>query len=205
MRASRGGALGRLPQGAELIVTGDIADPLRTHRREVAAVFVDLRGFTEFAESAEPEEVMRVLRKYHAELGKSIIAHEGTIERSAGDGMIVLFNDPIPVANPAERAIRMATEMRELISNLIARWRKFGYNLDFGVGIAQGYATIGAIGFEQRYDYTAIGGVMNLASRLCGEAKPGQILISRMALIPVTICYQELWRTPSTSRLALSK
>lgn len=173
------------PQVAELIVTGDIADPLRTHRRDVVAVFVDLRGFTEFAEGAEPEEVMGVLREYHAELGKSILAHEGTIERFTGDGMIILFNDPVPVADPAERAIRMATAMRDQLDDLVARWRKLGFDLDFGFGIAQGYATIGAVGFEQRYDYTAIGSVMNLASRLCGEAKAGQILISQRVLAAV--------------------
>jgi signal transduction histidine kinase/class 3 adenylate cyclase/CheY-like chemotaxis protein len=167
------------PQVAELIVNGDVDDPLRTHRREVVAVFVDLRGFTEFAESVEPEEVMGVLRDYNAVLGELIIAHEGTVERFTGDGMIVLFNDPVPISDPAGRAIRMAAAMRDDVASLIVRWRRFGYELDFGVGIAQGYATIGAIGFEQRYDYTAIGSVMNLASRLCGEAKPGQILISQ--------------------------
>lgn len=170
------------PQVAELIANGNLDDPLRTHRREVAAVFIDLRGFTEFAESAEPEEVMRVLHEYHREMGKLILAHEGTLERFTGDGMIALFNDPVPVDNSAERAVRMAVAMRDQIAGLIGNWRKFGYGLDFGIGIAQGFATIGAIGFEQRYDYTAIGSVMNLASRLCGEAKPGQILISQRVL-----------------------
>jgi adenylate cyclase len=142
-------------------------------------VFIDLRGFTAFAESAEPEEVMRILREYHAEMGRLILSHDGTLERFTGDGMIALFNDPVPIANPAERAIRMAASMRARIDELLIAWQKFGYDLDFGIGIAQGYATIGAIGFEERYDYTAIGSVMNLASRLCEAAKPGQILISQ--------------------------
>ena len=174
--------LGRLkrffsPQLAELIVAGGADDPLKTHRREVTVVFLDLRGFTAFAETAEPEEVMGVLREYHAEMGKLILEHEGTLERFAGDGMMIFFNDPVPVPNPAERAIRMALVMRERVQELTVKWRKLGYDLDFGVGIAQGYATIGAIGFEGRWDYGAIGTVTNLAARLCGEAKPGQILV----------------------------
>jgi class 3 adenylate cyclase len=176
--------LGRLkrffsPQLAELIVAGGAEDPLRTHRREVTVVFVDLRGFTAFAEMAEPEEVMAVLREYHAELGRLVLAHEGTLERFAGDGMMIFFNDPVPVPDPAERAVRMALAMRERVRALTERWRKSGHDLDFGVGIAQGYATIGAIGFEGRWDYGAIGTVTNLAARLCGEARPGQILVSR--------------------------
>jgi adenylate cyclase len=170
------------PQLAELIVSGGADDPLKTHRREVTVVFLDLRGFTAFAETSEPEEVMGVLREYHAEMGKLILEHEGTLERFAGDGMMVFFNDPVPVPNPAERAIRMALAMRERIRDLTFRWRKLGYELDFGVGIAQGYATIGGIGFEGRWDYGAIGTVTNLASRLCGEAKPGQILVSQRLL-----------------------
>ncbi len=176
--------LGRLkrffsPQLAELIVAGGAEDPLKTHRREVAVVFLDLRGFTAFAETSEPEEVMGVLREYHAEMGKLILQHEGTLERFTGDGMMIFFNDPTPVPNPAERALRMAVAMRDRVSEMIAKWRKRGYDLDFGVGIAQGYATIGAIGFEGRWDYGAIGTVTNLAARLCGEAKGGQILISQ--------------------------
>ena len=176
--------LGRLkrffsPQLAELIVSGGAEDPLKSHRREVTVVFLDLRGFTAFAETAEPEEVMGVLREYHAAMGELIIEHEGTLERFTGDGMMIFFNDPVPVPNPAERAIRMALAMRERVADLTAKWRKLGYELDFGVGIAQGYATIGAIGFEGRWDYGAIGTVTNLAARLCGEAKPGQILVSR--------------------------
>jgi adenylate cyclase len=167
------------PQLAELIVSGSADDPLKTHRREVTVVFLDLRGFTAFAETSEPEEVMGVLREYHAEMGKLVLEHEGTLERFTGDGMMVFFNDPVPVPNPQERAIRMAQAMRERVGELRVKWRKLGYDLDFGVGIAQGYATIGGIGFEGRLDYGAIGTVTNLASRLCGEAKPGQILISQ--------------------------
>jgi len=166
------------PQLAELIVTGGADDPLKTHRREVTVAFLDLRGFTAFAETSEPEEVMGVLREYHAEMGKLILDHEGTLERFTGDGMMIFFNDPVPVPNPAERAVRMALAMRDRVAALLGRWRKRGYELDLGVGIAQGYATIGAIGFEGRWDYGAIGTVTNLAARLCGEAKPGQILIS---------------------------
>jgi adenylate cyclase len=174
--------LGRLkrffsPQLAELIVAGGTDDPLKTHRREVTVVFLDLRGFTPFAETAEPEEVMGVLREYHAEMGKLILEHEGTLERFTGDGMMIFFNDPVPVPDPAERAIRMAVAMRERVSGLAIGWRKRSYDLALGVGIAQGYATIGAIGFEGRWDYGAIGTVTNLAARLCGEAKGGQILV----------------------------
>jgi adenylate cyclase len=170
------------PQLAEMIVAGGAEDPLKTHRREVTVVFLDLRGFTAFAETAEPEEVMGVLREYHTDMGKLILGHEGTLERFTGDGMMIFFNDPVPLPNPAERAIRMALAMRESVAELKIKWLKLGYDLDFGVGIAQGYATIGAIGFEGRLDYGAIGTVTNLASRLCGEAKPGQILVSKRLL-----------------------
>ncbi|MEK7878323.1 MAG: adenylate/guanylate cyclase domain-containing protein, partial [candidate division NC10 bacterium] len=166
------------PQLAEAIVTGGADDPLKTHRREVTVVFLDLRGFTAFAETAEPEEVMGVLRDYHAEMGKLILEYEGTLERFTGDGMMIFFNDPVVLPNPAERAIRMAVTMRDRVRELGVAWRKRGYDLAFGVGIAQGYATIGAIGFEGRWDYGAIGTVTNLAARLCGEAKGGQILVS---------------------------
>ncbi|MFI5184544.1 MAG: response regulator [Vicinamibacteria bacterium] len=174
--------LGRLkrffsPQLAELIVAGGADDPLKTHRREVTVVFLDLRGFTAFAETAEPEEVMGVLREYHAEMGKLVLDHEGTLERFTGDGMMIFFNDPVPVSDPGERAIRMAVAMRERVHHLVTVWKKRGYDLALGVGIAQGYATIGAIGFEGRWDYGAIGTVTNLAARLCGEAKGGQILV----------------------------
>ncbi len=170
------------PQLAELIVTGGADDPLKTHRREVTVVFLDLRGYTSFAETAEPEEVMGVLREYHAAMGQLVLGHGGTLERFAGDGMMVFFNDPVPVEDHTARAVRMAVAMREAMTGLAAKWRKRGYDLDIGVGIAHGYATIGAIGFEGRWDYGAIGTVTNLAFRLCGDAKPGQILISSRVL-----------------------
>ena len=182
--------LGRLkrffsPQLAELILSGGADDPLKSHRREVTVVFLDLRGFTAFAETSEPEEIMAVLREYHAEMGQVILAHEGTLERFAGDGMMVFFNDPVPVPDPALRAVRMVMTMRERLRELTAKWRKRGFDLEFGAGIAQGYATIGAIGFEGRWDYGAIGTVTNLAARLCGEAKPGQVLVSQRVLASV--------------------
>jgi adenylate cyclase len=196
--------LGRLkrffsPQLAELIVAGGTEDPLRSHRREVTVVFVDLRGFTAFAETTEPEEVMALLHEYHAAMGELILRHEGTLERFTGDGMMIFFNDPVPVANPAERAVRMTLAMRERVSELAARWRKRGYQLDFGVGIAAGYATIGAIGFEGRWDYAAIGTVTNLAARLCAEAKPGQILVAQRVLAAL----EDLVEAESTGDLAL--
>ncbi len=170
------------PQLAELILSGGAEDPLKTHRREITVVFLDLRGFTAFAETAEPEDVMAVLHEYHAEMGKLVLQHEATLERFTGDGMMIFFNDPVPVPNPAEQAVKMASAMRQRVGELMVKWRKLDYELDFGVGIAQGYATIGAIGFEGRLDYGAIGTVTNLASRLCGEAKPGQILIPQRLL-----------------------
>jgi class 3 adenylate cyclase/CheY-like chemotaxis protein len=173
------------PQLAELIVAGGAEDPLKTHRREITVVFLDLRGFTAFAETVEPEEVMSVLREYHAEMGKLILQHEGTLERFTGDGMMIFFNDPVPVSDSASRAVRMALAMRQRVSDMIVSWHKVGYELALGIGIAQGYATIGAIGFEGRWDYGAIGTVTNLASRLCGEAKPGQIVVSKRFLATV--------------------
>ena len=167
------------PQLAEMIVSGDAEDPLKSHRREITVVFLDLRGFTSFAETSEPEEVMGVLREYHAEMGALILEHEGTLERFTGDGMMIFFNDPMPVPDAPARAVRMAVAMRGRVDELLVKWKKRGYDLDFGVGVAQGYATIGAIGFEGRLDYGAIGTVTNLAARLCGEAKPGQILIAQ--------------------------
>jgi class 3 adenylate cyclase len=183
----QGGQLERLarlkrffsPALAEAIVSGGADDPLASHRREITVVFLDLRGFTAFAETAEPEEVMAVLREYHAAMGHLINEHEGTLERFTGDGMMIFFNDPVPVPDGPARALRMALAMRARVEALTRDWHKRGFDLDFGVGIAQGYATIGAIGFEGRWDYGAIGTVTNLAARLCGEAKPGQILISR--------------------------
>jgi adenylate cyclase len=173
------------PQLAELILAGGTEDPLKSHRREIIVVFLDLRGFTAFAETSEPEEIMSVLREYHAEMGQMILTHEGTLERFAGDGMMVFFNDPVPVPDPAARAVRMIVAMRSRLAELTVKWRKRGFELDFGAGIAQGYATIGAVGFEGRWDYGAIGTVTNLAARLCGEAKPGQILIAKRALASV--------------------
>jgi adenylate cyclase len=170
------------PQLAEMIVDGSAGDPLQTHRRDVTVVFLDLRGFTSFSETAEPEEVMGVLREYHAAMGALILAHEGTLERFSGDGMMVFFNDPVPVPDAPERAVRMALAMRDRAQELGARWRKRGHDLDMGIGIAQGFATIGAIGFEGRLDYGAIGTVTNLAARLCGVAKAGQILVSQRLL-----------------------
>jgi len=196
--------LGRLkrffsPQLAELIVNGEADDPLKTHRRDLTVVYLDLRGFTAFAETAEPEEVMDILHEYHAAMGELIAAYEGTLEHFAGDGMSIFFNDPLPVANPAERAVRMALAMRERVAPLKLKWRKRGHELDFGVGIAQGYATIGAIGYEGRWEYGAIGSVPNLAARLCGDAKPGEILASQRVLASV-----EDWaETESAGELAL--
>jgi adenylate cyclase len=182
--------LGRLkrffsPQLADLIIAGGADDPLKSHRRELAVAFLDLRGFTAFSEISEPEEIMAVLHQYHAAIGELILAHEGTLERFTGDGMVVFFNDPLPVPNPAERAVRMAIAMRECVGRLSLEWRKRDYRLDFGIGLTQGFATIGAIGFEARWDYSAIGSVINLAARLCEEAKPGQILMSRRLLSTV--------------------
>jgi class 3 adenylate cyclase/PAS domain-containing protein len=166
------------PKISDLIMSGDADDSLKARRTEITVVFVDLRGFTGFTETAEPEEVMSVLREYHAELGREIMAHDGTIEHFAGDGAMILFNAPVPVDNHELQAIRMALRMRESIAVLAKGWKKHGYALGFGVGIAGGYATMGAIGFEGRLEYSAIGTVVNLAARLCGEASNGQILIS---------------------------
>jgi adenylate cyclase len=167
------------PQLAELIVSTGEEKLLESHRREVTVVFCDLRGFTAFSETAAPEEVMQVLREYHTALGELIFRFEGTLERFTGDGLMVFFNDPIPCPDPAARAVRMAVAMRQRVGELTGTWRKRGHQLDFGVGIAQGYATLGKIGFEGRFDYAAIGTVTNLAARLCGEATGGQILISQ--------------------------
>lgn len=166
------------PHLADLIVRGGDEDPLESHRREVTVVFLDLRDFTAFAESAEPEEVMAVLREYHAEIGPLVLEWEGTLERFTGDGLMIFFNDPLPVANPSERAVRMAVAMRARVDELRAEWRRRGFELHLGVGIAQGPAMLGAIGFEGRWDYGAIGTVTNTAARLCAEALPGQILVS---------------------------
>jgi adenylate cyclase len=179
--------LGRLkgffsPQLAESIISGGGEDLLKTHRREVVVVFLDLRGFTAFTDGAEPEEVMAVLGAYHGVMGQLIMAHEGTLERFAGDGLMIFFNDPIKLDNPTANAVKMALEMQEKFVPLRAAWKKRGFELDLGIGIAQGYATLGAIGFEGRWDYACIGSVTNLAARLCGEAKSGQILTNRKTL-----------------------
>jgi class 3 adenylate cyclase len=165
------------PQIAELVLTSGGEKLLDSHRQEVAIVFCDLRGFTSFAETAEPEEVMTVLREYHGSLAGLIHSFEGTLERFAGDGMMVLFNDPMPCPDPCERAVKMALQMRDRVIELAGKWKKLGHDLGFGIGIAHGYATLGRISSEGRFDYTAIGRVVNLAARLCGEAKSGQILI----------------------------
>jgi adenylate cyclase len=168
------------PQIAEAIASSEAGSPLLTsHRREVTVVFCDLRGFTAFTEIAEPEEVMTVLRDYHETLGKLIFHYEGTLERFAGDGILTLFNDPIACADHAERAVHMAVDMRDAMTAVQERWHKRGHSLGFGIGIALGYATLGQIGFDLRYEYAAIGSVTNLASRLCDQAKAGQILISQ--------------------------
>jgi len=165
------------PQVAELVMSSGDERALDSHRREISVVFCDLRGFTAFAEAAEPEEVMGVLREYHASLGALIHKFEGTLERFVGDGLMVLFNDPLPCPDPPARAVRMAVGMRGCITELALKWRKYGHELGFGIGIAHGYATLGRIGFEGRFDYAAIGSVANLAARLCSEAKDGQILV----------------------------
>jgi class 3 adenylate cyclase/CheY-like chemotaxis protein len=164
------------PQVANLVLASAM-EALESHRRDITVVFCDLRGFTAFAEIAEPEEVMTVLREYHAALGALIHEFEGTLERFVGDGVMVLFNDPIPCTDPSLRAVRMAAAMRARLAELAVRWRASGHSLGFGVGIAHGYATLGTIGFEGRSDYSAIGTVVNLAARLCAEADDGQILV----------------------------
>ena len=173
------------PQVADLIVASGTEKQLESHRREITALFCDLRGFTGFSESADPEDVMALLREYHAAIGEIIVRYSGTLERYAGDGVMVVFNDPIPVDNPALQAVQMALEMREAIGALTEKWRQLGHEIGFGIGIAHGYATLGTIGFEGRFDYAAIGTVSNVASRLCDEAKPGQILISPRVLMAV--------------------
>jgi class 3 adenylate cyclase len=173
------------PQLAELIVAGGADDPLRSHRRDVTVVFLDLRGFTRFAERVEPEPLMAMLREFHAAMGRLIIEYQGTLERFTGDGMMIFFNDPVPIANPTERAIRMALAMQREFRTLCDRWRDRQVELDLAIGIAEGPATIGAIGFEGRIDYGAIGHVTNLAARLCDEARGGAILADQDTLDPI--------------------
>ena len=165
------------PQVAELVLSSGDDRVLDSHRRDVSIVFCDLRGFTAFAETAEPEEVMTVLSEYHASAGAIIHKFQGTIEHFAGDGLMAMLNDPLPCPEPCLQAVRMAAEMRAAVGALTAKWRKHGFELGFGIGIAHGYATLGRIGFEGRFDYAAIGAVPNLAARLCEEAKDGEILI----------------------------
>lgn len=165
------------PQLVDLIVARGDESILESHRREIVVVFCDMRGFTAFAERAEPEEVMALLRDYHGALGPVVAHFEGTLDHYGGDGVMVFFNDPLPTPEPAKRAVEMAVAMRERAAGVIEAWRRRGHTVGFGVGIAQGYATLGQIGFAERMDYTAIGTVTNLAARLCGEAKNGQILV----------------------------
>ena len=167
------------PQLAEVLVSSGDKRILASHRSEVTVVFCDLRGFTAFSEESEPEEVMRLLAEYHAALGALIHEFEGTLERFVGDGLMVLFNDPLPCPDPSVRAVKMAAAMRARVEDLAQKWCHYGHEVGFGIGIAQGYTTLGQIGFEGRFDYAAIGSIPNLASRLCGEAKSGQILISQ--------------------------
>jgi adenylate cyclase len=166
------------PQLVELITTGGI-DPLKPHRRKITVVFVDLRGFTSLTANAEPEDVMDILNRYQEEMGVLISRYNGTLVHFIGDGIMVIFNDPLPIDNPTETAVRMALEMRQRAKALCNEWHNQGFELGCGFGIAEGYATIGAIGFESRRDYTAIGTVTNLSARLCGEAKDGQILTTQ--------------------------
>ncbi|HTV29989.1 MAG TPA: adenylate/guanylate cyclase domain-containing protein [Xanthobacteraceae bacterium] len=173
------------PQVADLIVASGSEKQLESHRREITALFCDLRGFTGFSESADPEDVMALLREYHAAIGAILVRYGGTLERYAGDGVMVVFNDPVPVDNPALQAVLMALEMRQAIDALTENWRRWGHDIGFGIGIAHGYATLGTIGFEGRFDYAAIGTVSNVASRLCDEAKSGQILVTPRVLTAI--------------------
>jgi adenylate cyclase len=177
----RMGALKRFlaPQLAELIIARGEDSVLATHRRDIVVVFGDLRGYTAFAETAEPEELLDLLNAYHAAVGPIVTRAEGTLDHFSGDGIMVFFNDPMPCPDPAERALRMAIEMREALLELQVEWRRRGRSIGFGLGIAQGYATLGQIGFAERVGYTAIGTVCNLSARLCAEAKDGQILVSQ--------------------------
>jgi adenylate cyclase len=173
------------PQVADLIVASGSEKQLESHRREITALFCDLRDFTGFSETSDPEDVMALLRDYHAAIGQTIIKYGGTLERFAGDGVMIIFNDPVPVENPPLQAVLMALDMRPAIEGMIEKWRDVDHDLGFGIGIAHGFATLGTIGFEGRFDYAAIGTVSNVASRLCDEAKPSQILISPRVLLAV--------------------
>ena len=166
---------------ADAIVSAGEASLLAPHRREICCVFNDMRGFTAFTDSAEPEEVIALLSEFHAAMGPLVAEHEGTVPHFTGDGMLIFFNDPIEVPDACPRAARMALAMQARFAPLSERWRKLGHDLKLGIGIARGYATLGALGYEGRFDYTAIGGVVNVAARLCGEAAGGEILVDRRA------------------------
>ena len=188
MEIERIGRLKRFlaPQVAQMIASSDLPDSvLASHRQEITVLFCDLRGFTNFTETSEPEEVMAVLRDYHENLGELIFRYEGTLERFLGDGIMIVFNDPIPCVDHTERAIRLALDMRERVDALGTQWRRKGHELGFGIGIATGFATVGQIGFQERREYTAIGSVINLASRLCDEAATGQIVIPARVLASI--------------------
>jgi len=187
------------PQIAETILKSEDENLFKSHRREITVVFLDLRGFTAFSDSAEPEEIMELLRTYHAEMGKLIFEFQGTLERFAGDGIMVFFNDPIPCENHTEKAASMALEMRARVKGLRTGWLKKGYDLDLGIGLAAGYATLGNIGFEGRMDYGAVGNVTNLASRLCDEAKGGQILTNQKTFSKI----EELFEAEPLEELGL--
>ncbi|HUQ74241.1 MAG TPA: response regulator [Burkholderiales bacterium] len=161
---------------AEAIVAGG-EDLLKPHRREITAVFLDLRGFTAFTDRADPDEVVELLRAYHATLGRTVDEFGGTLEHFAGDGVMIFFSDPLPIDRPAERAVRMALALHEAFTPISAAWDKLGHEVGLGIGIAQGEATLGVIGFEQRWEYAAIGNVPNLAARLCGTARAGEIIL----------------------------
>jgi adenylate cyclase len=165
------------PQIAQLVVSSGHEGMLESHRREVTVLFCDLRGFTAFSELAEPEEVMSVLREYHTALGVLVDKFEGTVERFTGDGLLVIFNDPLPCIEPSIRAVQMALEMRDEVAKLSLKWSRSGHDIGFGIGIAHGHATLGTIGYEGQFQYSVTGNVANLASRLCDEAKNGQVLI----------------------------
>ena len=173
------------PQVADLIVASGMEKQLQSHRREITALFCDLRGFTSFSETSDPEDVMMLLRDYHAAIGQIIIKYGATLEHFAGDGVMLIFNDPLPIDKPELQAVRMALEMRDAFGTLTEKWRRLGHDIGFGIGISNGFATLGTIGFEGRFDYAAVGTVSNIASRLCDEAKPGQILISPRVLMAV--------------------
>ena len=187
------------PSVVELMLSGTVEDPLKSHRREIAATFLDLRGFTAFTETSDPEDVMQVLREYHEGMGQLVMQYGGTLEHFAGDGMMIFFNDPVEIDNPAAVAVKMAIAMQQRFATLVQGWDRRGYALSMGIGVALGFATIGAIGFEGRRDYGVIGTVTNLAARLCAEATGGQILISQR----VQSCIADFARTEVIGELQL--